>query len=40
MGWALKKSLIAFHDGKLDIKGKVGKGTTVTVTPPNAAPVI
>ena len=38
IGLAITKSLVDLHDGKLDIKSKVGKGTTVTVTFPNGAP--
>ena len=38
LGLAITKSLIDLHDGKLDIKSTVGKGTTVTVTFPNEAP--
>ena len=34
----ITKSLIDLHDGTLDIKSTVGKGTTVTVTLPNGAP--
>jgi PAS domain S-box-containing protein len=37
LGLAITKSLIDLHEGKLDIKSKVGKGTTVTVTLPNGA---
>jgi two-component system cell cycle sensor histidine kinase PleC len=36
LGLTITKSLIDLHDGTLDIKSKVGKGTTVTVTLPNA----
>ncbi len=35
LGLTITKSLIDLHDGTLDIKSKVGKGTTVTVTLPN-----
>ena len=38
LGLAITKSLIDLHDGTLDIKSKVGKGTTVTVIFPNRAP--
>ncbi len=38
LGLAIVASLVDFHDGELDIKSKVGKGTTVTVTLPNGAP--
>ena len=38
LGLAITQSLINLHEGKLDIKSKVGKGTTVTVTLPNRAP--
>lgn len=38
LGLAISKSLIDLHDGTLDIKSKVGKGTTVTLTFPNGAP--
>jgi PAS domain S-box-containing protein len=38
LGLAIVKSLVNLHDGTLDIKSKVGKGTTVTVTLPNGAP--
>ena len=38
LGLSITKSLIDLHDGKLDIKSTVGKGTTVTVTLPNGAP--
>ena len=38
LGLSITKSLIDLHDGTLDIKSKVGKGTTVTVTFPNGAP--
>ena len=38
LGLTITKSLIDLHDGTLDIKSKVGKGTTVTVTLPNGAP--
>ena len=37
LGLSITKSLVDLHDGTLDIKSKVGKGTTVTVTFPNAA---
>ncbi len=32
LGLAITKSLVDLHDGTLDIKSKVGEGTTVTVT--------
>ena len=35
LGLSITKSLIDLHDGKLDIKSKVGEGTSVTVTLPN-----
>ncbi len=38
LGLSITNSLVDLHDGKLDIKSKVGKGTTVTVTFPNGAP--
>ena len=38
LGLTITKSLVELHDGTLDIKSKVGKGTTVTVTLPNGAP--
>ena len=38
LGLSITKSLVELHGGKLDIKSKVGKGTTVTVTLPNSAP--
>jgi signal transduction histidine kinase len=38
LGLSINKSLIDLHDGELDIKSKVGKGTTVTVTLPNGTP--
>ena len=38
LGLTITKSLVDLHDGKLDIKSKVGKGTTVTVTFPNETP--
>ena len=37
LGLAITKSLVDLHDGKMEIKSIVGKGTTVTVTLPNAA---
>ena len=37
LGLTITKSLIDLHDGTLDIKSKVGRGTTVTVTLPNEA---
>ena len=37
LGLTITKSLVDLHDGTLDIKSKVGKGTTVTVTLPNQA---
>ena len=38
LGLTIVQSLVHLHDGKLDIKSKVGKGTTVTVTFPIGAP--
>ena len=38
LGLAITKSLIDLHEGKLNIESTVGKGTTVSVTFPNAAP--
>ena len=38
LGLTITKSLVDLHDGTLDIKSKIGKGTTVTVTFPNGAP--
>ncbi|MCH9053190.1 MAG: transporter substrate-binding domain-containing protein [Proteobacteria bacterium] len=38
LGLSITKSLVDLHDGTLDIKSKVGKGTTVTVTLPNGTP--
>ena len=38
LGLTITKSLIDLLDGKLDIKSKVGNGTTVTVTLPNKTP--
>ncbi len=38
LGLAITKSLIDLHEGKLEIKSTVGKGTIVTVTLPNGAP--
>jgi len=35
LGLTIIKSLVDLHDGDLDIKSTVGKGTTVTVTLPN-----
>jgi two-component system OmpR family sensor kinase len=35
LGLTITKSLIDLHDGALDIKSKVGKETTNTVTLPN-----
>ncbi|NQU62281.1 MAG: HAMP domain-containing histidine kinase, partial [Rhodospirillales bacterium] len=35
LGLTIVKSLVDLHDGELDIKSTVGKGTTVTVTLPN-----
>ena len=37
LGLTIVKSLVDLHDGELDIKSTVGKGTTVTVTLPTAA---
>jgi len=38
LGLTITKSLVDLHEGRLDIKSKVGKGATVTVTFPNGAP--
>ena len=38
LGLTITKSLVELHDGTLDIKSKVGEGTTVTVTFPNGVP--
>ena len=38
LGLSITKALVDLHDGELDIKSIVGKGTTVTVTFPNEAP--
>jgi len=38
LGLAIVKSLMDLHDGKLNIKSTVGKGTAVMVTFPNGAP--
>ena len=38
LGLSITQSLIDLHDGKMDIRSKVGKGTTVTVTLPNGTP--
>ncbi|NQU58987.1 MAG: PAS domain S-box protein [Rhodospirillales bacterium] len=38
LGLAITQSLVDLHNGELDIKSKVGRGTTVTVTLPNQAP--
>jgi two-component system, sensor histidine kinase and response regulator len=38
LGLTIAKSLVDLHDGKLKIKSKLGKGTTVTVTLPNGTP--
>ncbi len=35
LGLSLSKKLIELHDGKLDLKSKVGMGTTVTLTIPS-----
>ena len=35
LGLTITKSLVELHDGTLDIKSKVGEGTTVTVMLPN-----
>ena len=35
LGLSITKSLVDLHDGTMDIKSKVGTGTTVTVTFPN-----
>jgi len=37
LGLTITKSLIDLHDGRLDIESTLGKGTTITVTMPNAA---
>ena len=37
LGLSITKSLVDLHDGDMEIHSKVGKGTTVTVTLPNAA---
>ena len=37
LGLTITKSLVELHDGTLDIKSRVGKGTTVTVTFPSGA---
>lgn len=37
MGLTITQSLVDLHEGTLDIDSRVGKGTTVTVTLPNAA---
>jgi PAS domain S-box-containing protein len=37
LGLSITKSLVDLHDGQLDIKSKVDKGTIVTVTLPNSA---
>ena len=37
LGLTITKSLVDLHDGTLDIKSTLGKGTTVTVTLPNSA---
>ncbi len=38
LGLAIVKSLVELHDGELDIKSTVGKGTTVTVMLPSGEP--
>ena len=38
LGLSISKSLVDLHDGTLDIKSTVGKGTTVTVTLPSGTP--
>ena len=38
LGLAIVKSLVDLHDGELDIKSKLGEGTTVTVTLPSDTP--
>jgi len=38
LGLPIVKSLVELHGGKFALKSKVGKGTTVTVTLPNAGP--
>ena len=38
LGLTITKSLIDLHNGTLDIKSKIGKGTTVSVTLPNGVP--
>jgi len=34
---SISKSLVDFHDGKMEMRSEVGEGTTVTVTLPNSA---
>ena len=38
LGLSITKSLVELHDGKLDIKSRLGKGTAITVTFPNGSP--
>ncbi|MBN4083056.1 PAS domain S-box protein [bacterium AH-315-B06] len=38
LGLSITRALVDLHCGKLGIKSKIGKGTTVTVTFPNGAP--
>jgi two-component system cell cycle sensor histidine kinase PleC len=38
LGLSITQSLVDLHGGTLDIKSKVGKGTTVTVRLPNQTP--
>ncbi len=38
LGLAITHSLIELHNGSLDIKSTLGKGTTVMVTLPNGGP--
>jgi PAS domain S-box-containing protein len=38
LGLSITKSLVELHDGKLDIKSTLGKGTAITVTFPNGSP--
>jgi two-component system cell cycle sensor histidine kinase PleC len=38
LGLAIVKSLVDLHEGQLTIESRIDRGTTVTVTLPNAAP--
>ena len=38
LGLSISKSLVELHDGEMDIKSQLGKGTTVTVSLPNNGP--